>query len=83
VQKGKQWLVCERLRALGFSNQRTIRLYGEELHLVSDPAPDGNGYTVEVFAGKTSHAKRVRVPLPVVRMVEQEISLKAESGTAA
>lgn len=34
-----QRFVCERLRKLGYYSARTIRLYGEELHLISDPRP--------------------------------------------
>ena len=80
MQLGRQLLVCERLRALGFTSQRKVRLYGEELHLISGPAPDGEGYTVEGVTSKSKARKRVRVPLPVVLMVEREIALKEKKA---
>ena len=78
-----QWLVCERLRKLGYRSARTIRLYGEELHLISDPAPHEDGFVVEGISVKSMTVKRVRLPLSVVRMIEREVKLRQEHAVAA
>jgi hypothetical protein len=78
-----QWFVCQRLRKLGYRSASTIRLYGEELHLISDPAAHENGFVVEGIVVKSMTVKRVRLPLSVVRMVEREVALRQESAIAA
>jgi hypothetical protein len=83
VPAGKQWLVCERLRALGYRSAKTIRLYGEEIHLLSDPAPHENGFAVEGITVRSSIVKRVRIPLSVVTMVEREIAAREKLTVAA
>ena len=75
-----QWFVCQRLRKLGYRSASTIRLYGEELHLISDPAPHEHGFVVEAIVVTSMTVKRVRLPLPVVRMVEREIALPQETA---
>jgi hypothetical protein len=60
-----EWFVCERLRKLGYRSASTIRLYGEQLHLISDPAPHENGFVVEGIVVNSMAVKRVRLPLPV------------------
>ena len=79
----KPWLVCERLRLLGYRSARTIRLYGEELHLLSDPAPHENGFVIEGIAVRSMVVKWVRIPLTVVTMVEREIALRGKKLAAA
>jgi hypothetical protein len=83
VHPEMQWLVCERLRKLGYRSASTIRLYGEELHLISDPVPHENGFVVEGSVLNSMIVKRVRLPLSVVRMIEREVSLRQEAALAA
>lgn len=78
-----QWLVCERLQKLGYRSARTIRLYGEELHLISDPEPHEKGFAVHGIAVKSSFVKRVHIPLSVVSMIEREIAAREETAIAA
>ena len=78
-----QWLVCERLRKLGYCSARTIRLYGEELHLISDPAPHENGFVVEGLAVRSMTVKRIRIPLSVITMIEREIRTRGQLPIAA
>lgn len=79
----RKWLVCERLRKLGYRSASTIRLYGEELHLISDPEPHEGGFAVHGIALKSSIVKRVHVPLSVVSMIEGEIAAPEEAAIAA
>lgn len=74
------WLVCERLRSLGYRSARTIRLYGEELHLLSDPVPHEKGFAMEAITVGSMVVKRIRLPLSVVTMVEREIVLRENAA---
>ena len=75
--------MCERLRKLGYRNASTIRFYGEELHLISDPEPHESGFAVHGIAVKSSVVKRVHIPVSVVSMIEREIAAREETTIAA
>ena len=66
-----QNLICERLKSLGYAREHSIRLYGEELKLTSNPIADGDGFAVEVVT-RAAAVKRVR--LPVVNVLEAEMA---------
>jgi hypothetical protein len=70
--------VCERLRKFGFTENRHVRLYGEELDLISNPLPDGNGFAVEAVNRRTGNSQRVRIPLSLISIVKQEFALQPE-----
>ena len=69
----KQGLICERLKKFGYASERRIRLYGEELHLVSNPIADGAGYSVLAIAVRSGNQRHMRIPLTVVSMLEREL----------
>ncbi len=59
---------CKKLISLGFARSNRVRLYGQEVQLVSDPFPHDNGFAVEVV-GKTERVSRtMKLPLPVVHV---------------
>jgi hypothetical protein len=68
-----QNLICERLKSLGYAREHSIRLYGEELKLTSNPIADGDGFAVEVVT-RAAAVKRVRLPLSVVNVLEAEMA---------
>lgn len=69
----RQCLICERLKKLGFTSERQIRLYGEDLQLISNPVADEVGYTVVALTVRTGNLRHLRIPLPVVSMVERDL----------
>lgn len=69
----RQELICERLKKVGYTSERRIRLYGEELHLVSDPVADAIGYSVLAVVRKTGNLKHLQIPLSIVSMLEREL----------
>jgi hypothetical protein len=69
----KQGLICERLKKFGYASEHRIRLYGEELHLVSNPIADGAGYRVLAIAVRSGNLRHMRIPLTVVSMLEREL----------
>jgi len=65
--------VCERLKRLGFAQQNRMKLYGEEFELLSDPFIVGNDLVfVDAIERKSRQQRRVRIPLPIVKMANQE-----------
>jgi hypothetical protein len=69
----RQQLICERLKKFGYASEHRIRLYGEELHLVSNPVAGETGYSVLALAIRSGNLRHMRIPLYVVSMVEREL----------
>jgi hypothetical protein len=69
----KQRLICERLEKFGYASERRIRLYGEELHLVSNAAVEKAGYSVLALIVTTGNLRHLRIPLSLVSMLEREL----------
>lgn len=69
--------ICDRLRDLGYARGRTMRLYGKDLFLISNPMADRDGYSVETVEHQSGAVRRMRIPLTVTRMVEEEVAANA------
>lgn len=65
---------CERLQTLGYARRNTIRMYGEEFDVTSDPIAEGNGFAVEAISRKSGSARKVLIPLSVVQMITNDLS---------
>lgn len=57
--------ICDRLKKMGYAESKHIRIYGEEIEVVSNPFPDGNGISVRGISGRGKQVKVVKLPLPV------------------
>jgi hypothetical protein len=65
--------LCERLKRLGFAQENKMRLYGEEFQLLSDPIITGDDLVfVEVIEKKSRQQRRVRIPLPILNIANDE-----------
>jgi hypothetical protein len=82
-QGSAEILICERLKKFGYSQERNIRLYGEEFHLMSNPFPDGNGFAVEGIARSSGQLKRMHIPLSLVQTLKRELALLERPKIAA
>ena len=67
--------ICEKLQKLGYAREQHIKLYGEDLHLISNPVPEGDGFAVEGIARQSGNVRRVRIPLTLVHTVTKEVAL--------
>jgi hypothetical protein len=76
-------LICERLKRFGYASERRIRLYGEELHLVSDPVADEIGYSVLAIVRRTGNLKHLKIPLSIVSLLERELERKEATQRVA
>lgn len=60
--------ICEKLKKLGFARSNRIKLYGEEIRLLSDPFPHESGIAVEASNPNGQSKRTVRLPLPILKM---------------
>ncbi|MBZ5596809.1 MAG: hypothetical protein LAN83_00675 [Acidobacteriia bacterium] len=58
--------VCARLKQIGYSRSRSVKLYGEVLELLSDPYLDGDDFVVDVRSQRTAGNRVVRIPKFIV-----------------
>ena len=70
----RQIALCERLKRLGYSAGNRIRLYGQEFDLVSNPITlHEELFFVDGVERKSGETRRVRIPLPIIRMIHQDL----------
>jgi hypothetical protein len=69
----KQVNLCERLKRLGFAQEKQMKLYGQEFELLSDPiVVEDDLVLVDAVEKKSGQMRRVRIPLPIVKMARAE-----------
>ena len=67
--------VCARLKGLGFAHGNQMKLYGEKFELVGEPiVMADNLVLVDAIETKSGQLRRVRVPLPVLKIANGERS---------
>jgi len=72
----QQTALCERLKKLGYSQGNRVRIYGQEFDLISDPISMQDQEQlvfVDAVERKSGDVRRVRIPLPVLRMIRQDL----------
>lgn len=68
----KQVVACEKLKKIGYSKGKRIRIYGQEFDLISDPVTQHEETIfVEGIERRSGETRQIRIPLPIVRMVAQ------------
>jgi hypothetical protein len=68
--------LCERLKRLGFSREKQIRLYGSQFELVGDPVVMSDTLVFfDAVEQKSGQIRRVRIPLTIVQMAAQQIEV--------
>jgi hypothetical protein len=58
------------VKRLGYGSQQSIRLYGEEFEVISDPFPDAGGIAVNVQTKKDRSIRVVHLPATVLQSVQ-------------
>ena len=59
---------CRKLISLGYARTNSVRLYGQEVRLVSDPFPQEDGIAVEVVTTDESRSRTMKLPLTILQM---------------
>ena len=62
--------ICARVKHLGYTVSGRVRLYGEELEVVSDPFPEADGVAVHVKSSKNPTVRKMRIPATVLQSVK-------------
>jgi hypothetical protein len=63
---------CRKLINLGYARSKRVRLYGQELQIVSDPFPHNEGgIAIEVAGSSESGTRTMRLPLSVVQVARK------------
>jgi hypothetical protein len=83
IQGSRDKEVGERLKALGYARLNRIRMYGEEFDLASDPIPQENGFAIEAVSRKSGLARRVRIPLSILRMITKDLAASTSLRSVA
>jgi hypothetical protein len=69
----QQIRMCEKLKRLGYGQNSQIRLYGDMFDLTSDPLVITDQLVVvDAIEQKTGRARRIRIPLNVLNIANQE-----------
>ena len=62
--------VCASVKRLGYGSLQSIRLYGEEFEVISDPFPEAGGIAVSVKTKKGDGVRVIQLPATVLQSVE-------------
>jgi len=57
---------CERIRDLGFTTSKHIKMYGERFELVSDPFEEGTCTSVRALSGNDPTIRILRLPTAIL-----------------
>jgi len=57
---------CVRIKDLGYTSSRHIKMYGERFEIVSDPFPDGDGIAVRVTTAREPTTRTLRLPTSIL-----------------
>jgi hypothetical protein len=69
----QQVSLCTRLKQLGFTQGNRMKLYGEEFEVHSEPIVMGDHLVlVDAIEMKSGRLRRVRIPLPILKMANGE-----------
>jgi hypothetical protein len=61
--------ICASVKRLGYGISQSIRLYGEEFEVTSDPFPESGGIAVNVRTKKSDGIRVVQLPATVLQSV--------------
>jgi hypothetical protein len=63
--------ICDRVKHLGYTVSRKVRLYGEEFEVVSDPFPEADGIAVQAKSRSNPKVRTVQLPATVLQSVKR------------
>jgi hypothetical protein len=69
----RQARLCDKLKRLGYGQNSQIRLYGDKFDVTSDPVMISEHLVVvDAVEQRTGRSRRVRIPLNILNMADQE-----------
>ena len=61
--------ICANVKRLGYGASQSIRLYGEQFEVISDPFPESGGIAVSVKTKRDRSIRVVHLPATVLQSV--------------
>jgi hypothetical protein len=61
--------ICASVKRLGYGASQSVRLYGEEFEVISDPYPESGGIAVSVRSKKGDGIRSVQLPETILQSV--------------
>ena len=61
--------ICDRVKHLGYKVSGKVRLYGEDLEVVSDPFLEADGVAVQAKSRRNPKVRTVHLPATVLQTV--------------
>lgn len=61
--------ICTKVKHLGYGASASVRLYGEEFEVMSDPFPEAGGIAVQARTKKDSRVRLLQIPATVLQSV--------------
>lgn len=58
--------VCAQIKECGYAQSQTVRIYGEEFEILSDPFPNEIGIAVRVRSRRTSQVRALQLPSTLI-----------------
>jgi hypothetical protein len=68
VDRSLEKETCRKLISLGYGRSKKVRLYGQEMNLISDPFPAEDGIAVDAVRAGETKTRRVKLPLSVLQV---------------
>jgi hypothetical protein len=62
--------ICASVKRLGYGVSQSVRLYGEDFDVISDPFPEAGGIAVSVRAKKSDGIRVLQLPATVLQSVK-------------
>lgn len=69
---------CARIKELGFTTSKHIRMYGERFEIVSDPFNEGECVAVHAISGNDPEIRTLRLPIAILVGVADRFVNKAK-----
>jgi hypothetical protein len=64
---------CARIKCLGYSASRHVRIYGEEYELLSDPFPRANLIAIRAKAERDSCVRVIALPVTITQRLKRQV----------
>jgi hypothetical protein len=71
---------CARIKGLGYTVSKHIKMYGERLELVSDPFQEGDCIVVQVIGGSDPTIRTLQLPVSILLGVSDRGGQKTKFG---
>jgi len=71
---------CARIRDLGYTSTKHIKMYGERFELISDPIEDGDYTVVQAISGSDPTIRTLRLPISILLGLSDRSGQKTKFG---